>query len=332
MSAEAKVYGPQVPEQLYPTLNGLVSPEDQAQEAEWVERFGIERIGDLCNDFLRNGIEGVDLTEQINDRQYVLAYIPAESPYADIARSVEAPTFAKFFKRSLTQHDREYGGKYDPTSVFATVIDVSTPLPTPAGVLRICDYDPEVGFKDVNDLLVDDPENPWIDEIKTNYFEEGETYAEAEAWKRLGKRAAGHELSLADGYDIATHASGPNYRGAHGDLNGVSMLFFHACLRYAQVNDKENLFAIFDIPPFKNLQQFGEPFDIYDDLKPHPYGGPYDTIPAFCELDEVVGRFAQFDQGVADLFEKGTGLDANALLPNEYLPELYSNEAVARHQ
>jgi hypothetical protein len=302
------------------------SPEhiDLQREAELQERFSEERIGELCNEFLSEGV-GMDLREQINGRPFVVAYIPAESKYSDIGRAVETTVFAEAFKMSLAEVDRDYG-KYDSASTFAAVIDVSGDVPKAAGALRITEYQEGLGFKDVNDL-VDDIESPWLQEIKDHYFEEGEAYDPMVAWKRLGARV-GEDIKLEETQDIATHASGKEYRGKHGEMDGVSMLFFHACVRYAMATGAKNLVAIFDLKPLANLQQYGEPFNVYEDLVPHPYGGPGDTIPAFCDIEQALERVFKFDEGAGKVFRDGLGLTDLALFPNEYQPDLYSDQAV----
>ena len=289
-------------------------------------RFDSERIGMLANEFLEHGTP-YDLRELAGDRQFVVAYIPADSPFSDVPRSVETAVFSKSFKQTFSQVVEDYG-KYDPVSTFAAVIDVSTPVPRAAGALRICEYDPSLGFKDVNDLLADGPENPWIDDIKRNYFASGEAYDGAAAWKRMGERACGAELQLDESLDIATHSSAEDYQGKHGNLDGVSMLFYHACLRYALATNKKHLLAIFDLKPLANLQQFGEPFETYPDLQPHPYGGPGDTLPAFCTPARAAPRVRGFNKMTAEVLIDGAGLDTIGLLPNEYESEKYGKQVV----
>ena len=277
-------------------------------------RFDEQRIGRLAEEFLALGTS-CDLKAHTKGRQFVVAYIPATSRFADIPRSVEANVFAETFDLSLREVVDDYG-RYDPASVFATVIDVSTTIPCAAGALRITEFDPALGFKDVNDLLRDDRSNPWIEEIKSGYFAPDEQYDPAIAWRRLGERACGRELRLDESVDIATHASALGYRGKRGDLSGVSMLFYHACLRYALAHHKANLLAIFDLPPLANLQQFGGPFGVYDGLAPHPYGGPYDTVPAYCIINEGMPRIRNFNEAIGRVFIDGESLRDMALLPS----------------
>lgn len=299
-------------------------------DLELAHRFSHEVVGPLAKKWLEEGTDQ-NLIELAGERQFVVGYIPAESEFSDVARSVEATVFSKVFKEPLTKVVEEYG-HYDPMSTMIAVVDITTPGPTPAGAVRMTDYDPELGLKDVNDLVIADEDNPWLEEIVRGYFEVGENYDPALAWKRLGEVAAGHELLLPDSIDVATHASADGYRGKNGTLDSTSMQFYHACLRYAQANKKDNLLAIYDIPPLRNLQQFGRPFNIYPGLQPHPYGGQYPTLPAYCIIPESAVRLQEFDQangtGVHDLFVKGANLEQFSLMPNEYDADNYSNEAV----
>lgn len=320
---------------------GGLNPEQDSQSfggLNLVDRFDPERISALAQEFVEADPEvagvGADssLLELANGRQFAVAYLDADSPYAEIPRSVETRVFADWFYKDLGPEDgmrqvlEEYG-KYDPASVFVSVLDVSDPGSIrSASALRIIKHS-DLGFKDVNDL-VESPLSPWLDEIKDEYFDPEEEYDPAVAWHRLGKRAVGSEIVLADSLDIASHASEQTYASTNGDLNGPSMLFYHACVRWAQAHGKENLLAIFDKKPFANLQQFGEPFDTYEGLNWHPYGGPGDTLPAFCIIEKGIKKIRQHNEFVAQVFIDGSGLDKHALLPDEYLPDLYSNESV----
>jgi hypothetical protein len=299
----------------------------QEVEGDLRQSFDPSHIATLCEQFLYEGTP-CDLRSLARGRQFVVAYIAAESPFADIPRSVEATVFSDTFRLSLNKVIDDYGA-YDVASTFAAVIDISGATPAAAGALRMIDYQNDLGFKDVNDLVVDDPSNPWIAEIKDQYFAVGEAYEPSTAWSRLGIRACGKELVGRESLDIATHASAAAYRGQRGALDGVSMLFFHACVRYALATGKANLLAIFDLPPLANLQQFGDPFRTYEGLGPHSYGGPYDTLPAFCIIEEGMRRMREFNPAVCQVFVDGIGLKDIALLPSEYQPELHSDEAIA---
>lgn len=308
-----------------PEIAVRVEEVAEPTEAKLEARFGEDRIGELCRDFIEGGI-GFNARETLDGRQFLVAYIPADSTFSDIPRAVETNVFSKTFRMPRAQVLKDYG-KYDPSTTFIAVIDANQQKPAAAGALRIIEFDPNLGFKDVNDLVVDDVSNPWIDEIKSNYFDQNEDYDPMTAWQRLGE-AEGVDLRLDESFDIATHASADGYRGKHGSMDSASMLFYHACLRFAQAKRIKNLLAIFDLPPFKNLQQFGEPFDTYKGLSPHPYGGPYDTIPAYCRIAESLKRVYSFNEDIGNLFNKAKGLNTLALLPNEYQPDLYSDRAV----
>lgn len=135
--------------------------------------------------------------------------------------------------------------------------------------------------------------------------------------------------TFTESVDIATHASAASHRGKRGALDGVSMLFYHACIRYALATRRANLLAIFDLKPLANLQQFGNPFDVYHGLTPKPYGGPYDTLPAAGIIEEGMQRIRAFNAAVGHVFFDGVGLRDTALLPMEYDPERHSDEAIA---
>jgi len=291
---------------------------DPELEQTLAQRFGQERIGQLCLDYFTDEL-GIDVSELAHGREYLVAYIPADSKYSDIPRAVETIEFAEYFKLSKAEVLHDYGA-YDAASTFVSVIDISRSVPVSAGVVRMVDYDPAVGFKDVNDLLVDDPKNPWIQEIKDGYFAKDEIYDPVTAWQRLGE-LEGVYLDLEDSIDVATHASAEAYRGRRGAINGVSMLFYHACLVRAKQLKKNNLLAIFDLPPLENLQQYGSPFNTYRHLSPHPYGGDGDTIPAFCDIKVGEKRMRKFDEGIGRVFIDGEGLDINAIMPDEYTAE-----------
>lgn len=288
------------------------------------ERFAESRIADLCNEFIEKGSD-MDLRELIGDRQYLVAFIPAQSRFADIPRAVESTVFAEAFGQARDEVTATYN-RYDPISTFVSIMDVSTDSPKTAGVARISSYDPEIGFKDRDDFIGDYPENPWLKSIKDQYFKSGESYEPETAWQRLQERA-GVELDLYDSLDIPTHAVMKEFRGKHGAMDGTSMLVFHACMRYALATNKSNLLAIFDEKPFENLQQFGEPFDTYQGIGAELYAGPYPAIPAFCKLARAETRIRGHDKEVGRAFVDGYMLNQLAVLPGEYMPK-YSNKAV----
>lgn len=302
----------------------LVTGEQQAvTEQELITRFSPERMKDLATQFLEEGT-GENLKDKLNGRPFVVTYLHGESPYSDLARSVEQEVFSEAFGMPHTEVYEKYSLKDDATSVFACVIDTADPdNPKPVGALRMVGYNPEHGFKDLNALVVDEPfdtetmqGNPWLEEVKAKHFKAGEEYDPKLAIERIIE-ATGEELALEDTLDVTSHSAVKGFRGKNGALDSTSMLFFHACLDEALRQGKKNLVAIFDIGPFDNLQQFGEPFDTYDGLDRHPYDGPNDTQPAYCVIEKGVQRIEDFDQAVADTFVRGVGLDAMALMPKE---------------
>lgn len=300
-------------------------------QAELDVRFDPDRIADLTSRFLEEGI-GFNLNEKLGDRKYVVAYIDAMSEYSDIARVVETKVFDEWFKLGEPKIVDNYGGVYDEVSTFVCVIDASLDKPKPVGALRIVEHSEEGWFKDVRDFVKDDPANPWLEEIKQGYFNTEEPYDAVEAWNRMLAQNGDEPLDPAKTLDITSHAAIKEYRNKNGSLDGVSMLFFHACLRWALVNDKENLVAIFDLKPLENMQQFGQPFDIYEGITPQQYeDDPNDkkqlTLPAYCVLERGMQRMKDKNPLEHGVFIGGVGLAQQALLPNEYLDK-YSNESI----
>lgn len=323
-----------------------VEDADRAEREEALaERYSSGEIASLGLRFLRHKF-GRNWKKAVDGRQYVVAYIGADDEFSDLGRSVESQTFGyEFYSDEVKKHgktnkaprrypllgaDEDYR-PYDPGTVFATVLDVSREGgPVSAGSLRIIEHVEGVGHKDLNDFVADDPKNPWLDEIKAQHFAEDEPYDPMVAWQRLGA-AEGVNLDPKRSLDIATHASALEYRGRHGDLDGPSMLFFHACLRYALAHPEvgENLLAIFDMNPYQNVQQYGGPFDTYRGITPQKYGGEGLTIPAFCIIERALERIPLTPTpGVGEAFVGGGILRLMALLPNDSEPDVYSNRAV----
>jgi len=293
-----------------------------AQDLE--ARFAPEHLSALTDEFLEKGTN-VNLKELAGDRKYVVGIIPATSAYADVARSVEVMKFAKVFKRSWTDVYQDYA-PYDEASTFLAVIDVQGDKPMPVGAMRFIEPGHEIPLKSVHDLVVDDPANPWIDEIKTNYFDADEPYDAVTAWDRLCQRA-GIDLNLAETMDVATIAS-LKVNGKRSELRAISLALYHSCVHYAKAQGAKNLVSIQDLAPFRLLQGYGDPFDTFEGLEPHPYGGPDDTVPAFCNIDEGIRRIRNKDAFTGHVFADGFGLTKEYLFFDEYDPARYSNEAI----
>lgn len=292
-------------------------------EADLEARFSPERIGALSEAYLVAEF-GDDWREKVGDRKSVVGIIPATSEFADVPRMVETTKFSEQFKRPMSRVYTEYT-EYDEPSTFIVAIDVTGDTPTPAGAMRIIEPNETAGMKSINDLVDDTPKNPWIDEIKENYFGSDEQYSPLAAWERLGARV-GIELDPAVSFDVATVSVLDAYK-TDGSLDGTSLALYHTCLRYALGNGIENLVSIQDLRPLEILQKFGNCFSVFDDdIKPHEYGGPYLTIPAWAELQEGMRRVRS--SGWGNIFIEGEGLDGDYYLLKEYSPEQYSDEAV----
>ena len=301
------------------------------RDADLLQRFEPSRLRALSEQFLRNGT-GQDLLEMAaqGGRKFIVAPIPGDSEFSDIATSVETTTFAKRFKRSLTAVYEEYE-KTAENSTLLALFYIGEDGPEPAGALRVIEPS-AVGDlsvqKSIIDLVadVDVKENPWINEIKENYFAPGEIYDPVVAWTRLCD-AKNIILDPAESHDIATIAVDDKF-ASDGAMDGPSLYLYHSCLRYALGNGIKNLVSIQDLKPYSILQSFGNPFDEFEALKPHPYGGPFDTIPAFCVLKTGMQNIRDNNEGIGSVFIDGLGLGGSAVLLEETDPVKYSNQTL----
>lgn len=298
--------------------------QDTSLDEHLTERFDANRLSSLGSKFLQYGM-GYDIEQMIGERKFVVGIVPAECEFADLARSVETIRFAKQFKRSLTEIYKEYQ-LTDSESKLIFTLDVSGNEAKTAGSLRMIGYKDGKLQKSIKDLVMNDPSNPWIDEIKSIHFHGDEEYSEHEAWSRLAG-SLGIELRPEESYDVATVANHEEY-SSNGSLDGVSISLYHTCLRLALVDGYKNLVSIQDIRPLGILQAFGNPFDTFPGLKPHPYGGPFDTIPAVSYLADGMQRIRNHDEFMGQVFIDGLGLSEEFLMPDEYLSNQFSNRAV----
>ena len=177
-------------------------------------------------------------------------------------------------------------------------------------------------------MLNPDPEvNPWIGDIRSGYFEEGEPYDPAAAWQRLSEAAVeavikkqGIELPIGLPLDLAQDISSvsvhEDYQGKHGNEESISLLLYHTCMHFALANGVKHLLTIQDLKPLANLQQYGNIFDTFPGLEARAYGGPDPTLPAFTILTESERRMR--NAGWGEVFVDGQGLDTDAVLMKDY--------------
>jgi hypothetical protein len=293
-----------------------------SQELELVERFQAERLHRLSAEFLeREGLVG-----KIEGKEFVVGLIKATDELSDIARSVETKVFSDRFSRSLSEVDAEYK-KQDELSTFLALIDVTDrDNLKPMGALRIIESDNELGLKSINDFVADTPDNPWIDEVKQLHFTPEEGYDPIVAWNRLCQRV-GVTLKPEETFDIATLAVLPEYASS-GSLDGASIGLYHSCLRYSFARGIKNFMSIQDLRPLEIIQAFGEPFETFPGIKPHPYGGPFDTIPAYAVFETGLKKIRDYDALIGQVLIDGVGLENQFLLLQEQNPEIYSNKVL----
>lgn len=160
-----------------------------------------------------------------SNAKFGLVHLDSNSPYGNLARSVESGVFMEFFDNNPDLMLSEYG-PYEDASSFLFVIDKEAKKS--AGVMRLLSNS-ENGFKSCNDLykLNLTPESP------------------AEMIDALGINP---ETTL----EIATIAIPYEYRGKRSD-GLVSAAMYRALHRFCQAQGYNDLIAIIDEKPLSNL-------------------------------------------------------------------------------
>jgi hypothetical protein len=299
-------------------VNSKLEVPDNEEAKLWA-RFREERLRNIALDFLENGPYG-DIRDKVAGKQFATVVISAsDSRFADLGKGPETRVFADYFIRTHKAVYDEYAA-HDHNSDFIVELDVSDiDNPFPAGAMRMIHGKTINDLKSIKDFVADEPSNPWRQELEEMLFKPGEEYSPEEAWKRLCER---NDVNLdpAESVDVATLAVFPKY-GRRERLNGVSIALYHGCYVFSA---GKNLITIQDVVPFKRLQDHAQPFDTFDGVKQHPYGGPYDTIPAYSVPAESVPRVRRNSKFVANLILDGMGNSKKDTLSLQELdPETY---------
>jgi hypothetical protein len=297
----------------------LEAPDNE--EAKLWARFREERLTNIALDFLENGPYG-DIRDKVAGKQFATVVISASDPrFADLGKGPETRVFAKYFQRTHKAVYDEYA-PHDPNSDFIVELDVSDiDNPFPAGAMRMIHGKTINDLKSIKDFIADDPSNPWRIELGEMLFDPDEKYSPEEAWKRLCEQN-GVNLDPAESVDVATLSVFPKY-GRRDRLNGVSIALYHGCYVFSE---GKNLITIQDVVPFKRLQDHAQPFDTFNGVKPHPYGGPYDTIPAYSVPAESVPRVRRNSKFMGNLILDGMGISRDTMLLQELDPDTYGSK------
>lgn len=289
------------------------SPEapNISEESYCETQFSDERIKELTGEL----IESSSLKEKANGRQFAVVRRDGNDRFADIATSVETKVFADAFDRSLADVYEDYVD-YSEQSVMIAVLDIEKSIPVASARVIGKDTDRGKGLKDLEDLVVNDEiANPWINEIKSLYFSDDEPYDPELAKQKLAEAAGMGDFTEERAYDVATRSVIPEYRESGLSTPGMALL--HSVLDVTTRDGKEFLFAIQDIGPLKMIQRMGHPFYSPEGLQPHPFGGPYDTIPTYARISTGFDQMRELHPAAASVLIDGEGLDEDFTLLKE---------------
>ncbi len=141
--------------------------------------------------------------------------------------------------------------------------------------------------------------NPWFDEIQDKYVMRGEDVTERELLQRVmfgaGFRDRARSATNVDidsildrTLNVATMSVLAQYSRGQS-IPGPSTAMYNGVLRKAKSEGAVFLAAIQDEVPYYLLNAFGAPFKELG-LSHLPFGGPFDTIPSFCDLRTALLR------------------------------------------
>ncbi len=283
----------------------MLTEKEQKQSAEtddsqitafWTpETMSQEHIHDLVIDLIPS--------EEIRKgRNIGLHVINNDDPHADIARYTEWKVFLDAFGNDMDTMEEEYG-PYDDGSTFLLVLDYEKEQP--AAVLRLMTSNGKIGLKTINDLLNPDVDkNPWYNPSDT----------ETSLFNEIGVQDQSHLV------DIGTMGVMPEYRAAH-TRDAVSAVLYSSCVRWSLENDYNYWVTIVDERILTMMQDWGKPFLEFDGKGFESYLDSKRSRPMHLEVYSGLQKVKAFDEGVYDLYTKGTGLDNKYVLPGFILPE-----------
>lgn len=287
-----------------------------------------ERVRELVGEILETESirAGFDVTE---GSKYVIVTRRGNGREASLGRAIEARVFADRFERTTEEVESDYD-PYDEASDFLICIDAKRKLPVGAirittngplgmpdfNVLAIADevdnYEREPvaeGLDPYNPLhrgatKLDDEGNPiiinpWFDELRERYKYTGEDLSEVELLQRAMFAARFNDRArsastvnvnsiLDRTLNVATMSVLTKYSRGQS-IPGPATALYNGVLRIAKQRGAVFLAAIQDETPFHLLNAFGSPFKELG-LSHRSFGGPFNTIPSFCDLRTALLR------------------------------------------
>ena len=195
------------------------------------------------------------------DKRFCCYRIAGDSPYADIARTIECKVFDDFFGNSPDIMTEQYG-PYEAQSSFLLVVDRRAQRP--AGALRIIEASAHRGLKTLEDIK----QGP--------LFMPTSTVLEH------------HNISdLSRCWDVGSVAVLKEYRGQTHD-HMISTTLYGRLHMQAASDGIEHFTAILDSHAFSQIVNvFGVPFVPIVDTRPFPYLGSESNLAAYCYVPSI---------------------------------------------
>lgn len=226
---------------------------------------------DLSDSELKQ-LTGQLLEERLPEsNESVICYrLDNDSPYANVARSVEREVFEKYFGNDAEVMTREYG-PYEDQSIFFLSIDQDSKAP--AGVLRVIENGPS-GLKTLNDL--EDAAASDAASMPQITAEEAQRYHGIE--------------SFDDCWDVGTVAVRKGYRS--DTLTSVQL--YRALYVSALNEDIEHFISIIAEKPYEKMTKYlGIPFVPLAGSEPFAYLGSEANQAAYGDVTEFYTKMSR---------------------------------------
>ena len=237
-----------------------------------------------------------------SDSQFAVLTLKGNSPYSNLARSLERQIFDHYFQNSAEEMKKEYG-QYENASSFFLMVDRENLQP--AAVMRII-HPNERGFKSLNDLNATDEEG----KLKCS-TPEGNTVTGLS----MEEIAAEFDMATNNVLDIATIAAHPNYgESARGDPVALASLM-RTLYKYSNQNGYDELIAIIDKKPREILEGVGMPISKSPNIaSPFSYLGAEGNTFIHISVPEVEPAMKAINPQVYEFVYGETGLQGTTEL------------------